>query len=279
MAKPKILFLVESLNVGGAEKALISLLNLLDYSQFDISLMLISESGTFLNDISNLKHLKRKSIIKPTHNKLQQVINSLKIKAVYKWLPTNWIGNYLCNGYDTVIAFCEGYLTKWVAAASIDCKKIAWVHTDMVTNDWPVKTGIFASSTQEMAAYHKFSNVIAVSENVAQGLRNIFNLENVFTIYNIIDPDIIKKSLTPHTLTPKNRLNLVSVGRLEPIKGYHNLIESLNILVNNKKLDISLCLVGDGKQRNELENAVDKYALREYVHFAGSQSIPLYCSG
>ena len=118
MAKPKILFLVESLNVGGAEKASISLLNLLDYSQFDISLMLISESGTFLNDISNLKHLKRKSIIKPTHNKLQQVINSLKIKAVYKWLPTNWIGNYLCNGYDTVIAFCEGYLTKWVAAAS-----------------------------------------------------------------------------------------------------------------------------------------------------------------
>ena len=41
MKKKKILFIINSLEGGGAEKVLIDMLNHFDYSQFDVELLLI----------------------------------------------------------------------------------------------------------------------------------------------------------------------------------------------------------------------------------------------
>lgn len=45
--KHRVLFFIESLQCGGAEKSLISLLPLLDYSQVDVDLMLLKRGGIF----------------------------------------------------------------------------------------------------------------------------------------------------------------------------------------------------------------------------------------
>lgn len=270
----RILFIAESLNVGGAEKALVSILNKLDYSKSDVTLMLICESGEFLNDISTKTGLKRKYVINPSKNPVISFLNSIKIKALYKWLPASVSGNYLCSGYDIVIAFCEGYLTKWVAASTTNCKKIAWVHTDMVSNDWPVSTGVFSSINQEQSAYRKFDNIIAVSNLVNNGFRNKFGVQNITTIYNILDNDLEKKALCDIKYTPSRTLNLVSVGRLEAVKGYSILLEACEILIHKKNIDISLCLVGDGSQRKDLEDYVSKNKLEKHIFFAGKQSNP-----
>lgn len=189
MAKPRILFLSESLNIGGAEKALVSILKIIDYSKFDVSLLLVSETGAFLEDVCHVKGLKRRYIVKQSANPIVFLINVLKIKAFYKWLPTRTVGNYLCQDHDVVIAFCEGYLTKWVAAATIPCIKIAWVHTDMVENDWPVKSGVFKTVEEEQKAYQRFDDIVAVSKTVASGVSEKFKINRVHTIYNILDTD------------------------------------------------------------------------------------------
>lgn len=275
MRRSKILFLAESLNVGGAEKALVSLLKLMDYSTYDINLTLISKSGPFVEELSSIKGLTVNSISGQSKSfGISKVVNALKVKAVYKWFPSSLVGNYLCNGYDVVIAFCEGFLTKWVAASSVKCRKIAWVHTDMVNNDWPVKTGVFSSFDEEKEAYHKFDAVVGVSGIASKGMAEKFSCENVITIYNIIDSAILNKSRQIIPLSSKRRLNLVSVGRLEYVKGYDRLIDAFNILINDLGFDISLILVGDGSQRHDLENSVRKYGLGEYVSFTGIQSNP-----
>ena len=46
--KPKILFVMESLRIGGAEKSLVTLLGLLDYAQYDVDLLLFRREGDFL---------------------------------------------------------------------------------------------------------------------------------------------------------------------------------------------------------------------------------------
>lgn len=274
MGKSKIRFLIESLNVGGAEKALISLLKLLDYNCFDITLTLISESGEFIKELETIKGLNWNSYVKPSNSKKCQFVNSLKVKAIYKWLTPKRVGNYFCSGYDVVVAFCEGYLTKWIGSATVPCKKIAWVHTDMVHNDWPVKTGVFRDYEEETKVYHNFDEVVAVSNLVARGLTEKFGLNKLTTIYNILDSNIIKKSKESTGYTPKKHLNLVSVGRLEFVKGFHNLIEAMNILINERKCDISLCIVGNGSQMQTLEHLVGNYNLQEYVFFAGAQTNP-----
>ena len=45
--KKKLLFVIESLTLGGAEKSLVTLLNLLDYSKYDVDLLLFAHGGAF----------------------------------------------------------------------------------------------------------------------------------------------------------------------------------------------------------------------------------------
>ena len=45
--KKRVLFLIDSLTCGGAEKSLISLLPLLDYSQIDVDLLMFKRGGVF----------------------------------------------------------------------------------------------------------------------------------------------------------------------------------------------------------------------------------------
>ena len=47
MTKKRLLFVIDSLNVGGAEKSLVTLLNLLDYSRYEVDLQLFAYGGGF----------------------------------------------------------------------------------------------------------------------------------------------------------------------------------------------------------------------------------------
>ncbi len=274
MSRQKVLFLAESLSVGGAEKALVSILKSLDSSKFDVSLMLISKSGDFVKDAERIEGLRVRNIVKPTSNPILSFINSIKVKTIYQWLPASVVGNYLCNSYDVVVAFCEGYLTKWVGASTVSCRKIAWVHTDMVQNDWPLKTGVFRNLEEEMRAYHNFDEIIAVSKTVAEGMEEIFGCHHLSVIYNIIDSDIIRKSKSFIPEVRRARLNIVSVGRLEYVKGYDQLVDAMDILVNKQCLDIHLCLVGDGSQRADIEQKISNARLQDNVYLAGLQPNP-----
>ncbi|MBD5415805.1 MAG: glycosyltransferase [Bacteroides sp.] len=273
-SRPKVRFIAESLNVGGAEKALVSILKAFDYSRFDVTLTLISQSGGFVKELDEIPGITVKSYVKPAKTTFGRFFNSLKIKAIYSWLPARIVGNYLCGADDVVVAFCEGFLTKWVGASTKMCRKIAWVHTDMVMNDWPLKTGVFPNLEAEKLAYHNFDEVVAVSSIVASGMTEKFQCKSLMVIYNIIDKDIRLKANAFRPDIPRFQFNIVSVGRLEYVKGYDLLLEAMNILVNNKHLDIHLTLVGDGSERQGLERYVDKCGLERNVSFAGMQPNP-----
>ena len=51
--RKKILFLIESLSGGGAEKILTTILNNINTNKFDVTLCCIVNTGQFLNDIPN----------------------------------------------------------------------------------------------------------------------------------------------------------------------------------------------------------------------------------
>lgn len=271
----KILILSESLNVGGAEKTLVSMLKLLDYNRFDVTLLLISRSGGFIGELAGIEGLKVRWVIGPSANMLSAFWNRLKYKLLYSWLPTRVSGNYLCRGYDTVVAFCEGWLTKWVSGTSVRCRKIAWVHTDMVNNDWPVRTGVFSSFEEEREAYQRFDEVIGVSDVVTRGMVGRFGCSRARTIYNIIDSGIHEKAGEKvRTIKSSDVFRLVSVGRLEQVKGYDRLVDALCILVKQYNCNIRLTLIGDGSQRLQLERQTDACGLSDVIEFVGQQSNP-----
>ena len=59
--KKKVLFVIDSLHSGGAEKSLVSLLSLFDYENYDVDLMLYSHTGDFMNLIPNKVNLLKES--------------------------------------------------------------------------------------------------------------------------------------------------------------------------------------------------------------------------
>ena len=60
---------------------------------------------------------------------------------------------------------------------------------------------------------------------------------------------------------------LMWVGRLDPVKGLHHLLQALRIVVN--QLDAQLLLIGDGPEREQLETKVRDLQLQTNVHFLG----------
>lgn len=64
MNKKKLLFLIPTLNSGGAEKSLLNLLDLLDYRKYEVDMIILSNSGTFLSFLNknvNLVIISRSS--------------------------------------------------------------------------------------------------------------------------------------------------------------------------------------------------------------------------
>ncbi|MGC8979482.1 glycosyltransferase family 4 protein [Caldisericum sp.] len=71
-----------------------------------------------------------------------------------------------------------------------------------------------------------------------------------------------------------NKYNFIYVGRLSPEKNLITLLKAFDNIIKNEKesKDWGLIIVGDGPQRKELEEFVEKYNLKNYVFFVGGKS-------
>lgn len=66
-------------------------------------------------------------------------------------------------------------------------------------------------------------------------------------------------------------LKLITVGRLDIVKGQSFCIESVKMLIQ-KGYDVTLTIIGEGTEQKNLENLIKKYDLVNYVFLKGSQS-------
>lgn len=73
--------------------------------------------------------------------------------------------------------------------------------------------------------------------------------------------------------TKKDKIKILCVGRLHPDKGQRFLIEALDNLVNIRhQINISCDFIGDGMDKNDLENLSAQYQLEDYIKFVGLKS-------
>lgn len=71
--------------------------------------------------------------------------------------------------------------------------------------------------------------------------------------------------------TTNSVLKLINVGRLDPVKGHKYLIEIVNQIIK-KGINISLNIVGEGEERNNLEQLIKKYHLSENIKLLGKKT-------
>lgn len=271
----RILFLIESLSGGGAEKVLSVLLKHIDKTKFDITLCTIVDTGIYAAEVR--KYVKYTSILgNPQKKSLSgKILYKILYLLIYNILPTKLTYTlFVPKGNDIEVAFIEGFCTKLLShSTNKKAKKIAWVHIDLEKFPW-IKN-IYKNFEQGKKSYLKYDQIIGVSNTVVSSVKKRYHLNNVITLYNPIENfDIIQKANASIALPPKNHsIRMVTVGRFVSQKAYDRLLRVINRLYENG-YSIELWILGDGEQRPILEEYIHTHSLNEIVTLWGFQKNP-----
>lgn len=122
--------------------------------------------------------------------------------------------------------------------------------------------------------YPRADAIIAVSDGVADDLISNFGLSRsqIDVIYNpAISDDVFDKmnETIEHTWFDADQVHktIVSLGRLSEQKDYFTLLRAFDRVRNNS--DTRLVIIGDGPQRNELEELTNRLGIQDDVSFEG----------
>ncbi len=264
----KILFLINTLSGGGAEKVLVDLVNNMDKSKYSITLLTRDLTGIYFKDVAS--DICVKSINKFKNPLLKKLFNKLLTSV----LKPEWVYNLFVKGdYDIEVAFLEGEPTK-ILSASPNKNKIAWVHTDLYNYYGHEK--IFKTIEENGECYRKFNKIICVSESAKVGFKKQFGFdENVYVQYNPVnEKNIIEKAREAiDEIKISSKLKVVTVGRLVQQKGYDRLLSVHRRLID-EEFDYELWIIGDGSDRKSLEKYIMENNLTNSVKLLGFQANP-----
>ncbi len=255
----KILFVTNSLSIGGVEKVLINIANNLSKYDFDITILLLFPGMEMASQLNNkikllYKPLKKHPILRyiPILRKQIKDYGQYETNASAKELYSYYIGS---EKYDIEIAFIRGLPVKIISGSTNENSlKIAWVHSDF-KKCFGV-TSFFQSLEDTKNAYRKFQHIICVSNQVKDSFIDIIGCaDKVKVIYNMVDSnDILTKSQMVCPLT-KDRFTILTVGRLFEAKAYDRLLKVVSLL-NQDNLSFDLWIIGEGAERNKLEQII-----------------------
>ena len=270
----KVLFFIESLAGGGAEKVLTTLVQHLDRSKFDVTVCVVSGGGKYEEEVK--RNCRYKALLSTPSNSLSKVLYFIKHHLIYKWLPM-WLvyKMFIPKGNDVEVAFVEGFATKILSfSCNKHARKYAWVHTDLSKNHWT--DNVYENREEETCYYGRYDRVLGVSNTVCAAFQKELPLVNVpvMTMYNVIDSEeILSKSQEPLEKKEKRGIRLVTAGRLEFQKGYTRLLRIVDRLMHEGS-DIELWILGEGSERIVLEQYIEEHHLQERISLLGFQPNP-----
>lgn len=269
--KIKLLFFIESLEHGGAEKSLMSLLQHLDYSKYDVEVGALKKEGALKNllppEVKFLHINLYFGLLGKIKFGLLKQFASKRHNAQHFWKAfKNSIPKH-CDTYDVAIAWGQGFTTYYLAEKIISKIKIAWVNTNYDEAGY-----IYAHDAD---IYKIYDRINGVSPFAVEILAKYIDAKKLIQITDIIDSEeVIKKStLKCSTSFSSNVFNIVSVGRLAKPKAFELSIHAARIL-KEKGMKFHWYIVGDGSESVFLENRRKEADLENEITFTGTQDNP-----
>ena len=267
----RVLFLVESLAGGGAEKVLSTLVRHLDSASFSVTVCALVGTGVYVNEVK--KYVR----FKPVINNSNSLLGKIKYWLIYKILPAKLIYClFIPKRNDVEIAFTEGLSTRLLSCSNNKkSRKIAWVHTDLVNNHWTLS--VYKDQDDETNSYKRFDDIVCVSETVRDSLNTVCpGLNSIHVLHNPVDSTVIKRQATATIsvdFVQNHGYRLISLGRLVPQKGYDRLLPILKRL-HNEGIMFSMVILGEGPERPNLEKMIHEWDMDKYVKLLGFSPNP-----
>ena len=262
----KILFLIHDLGEGGAEKVLLNLVNNMDRTKFDITVMTLFDYGVNRQFIA--PHIKYKTWCK---NMVRG--NSYFIKL---FTPSRLHKMIIKEQYDIEVAYLEGPCARVISGCEDkDTKKVAWIHIEQ--HGAKQSSTSFRSIKEAKECYNKFERIICVSEMVKKCFGESLSINKpVDVYYNTNESKKIlemSKENVENNIILKDEINIIGVGKLLEKKGFDRMLRITKKLVS-EGYPIHLYILGIGPKENELRQYILEHKLKNNATLLGYKTNP-----
>ena len=262
-----VLFLIPTLDRGGAENVLVDLANHIDQNKFQITVQTLFDQNSQKKRLR--KGIEYKTFLYHQFHGNSRLFSLIPAQILYRLIVK--------KKYDIVVSYLEGPTTHILSGCPYsDTKSVAWVHVEM-SNERQLSVG-FKSLSDALKGYETFDRIVFVAKTVQDSFRRIsgHNFRSELVLYNTINSKRIKEKaqerLTERVFSDKE-FNIISVGRIIEAKGYDRLARVQRKL---KALGYKthVFILGTGKEQKELENYTIANGISESFTFLGFQKNP-----
>lgn len=273
--KIKVLFRHRSMEMGGVEKVLLSLVNNLNKDKFDVTVCLNLNQGELRNEFPNdVKKIfltdGREDFAK---NKFIQKFQLLKRKIKLEKLrnkPEIVDSKFLKENYDIEIGMTYNDFEMVLNSSNKNSKKIGWFHSEINIEGFePLVPNI-------LKQFPQFDEIVYCSEKIKNLMHDNhpdLNYPREKVIINAIPIDEIKSNAEEKINDFPESPVFVSVGRLHFRKGYHKLIVAHAKLVKDG-FPHKILIVGDGEHRQKLEDLINENKVENSFILLGNRMNP-----
>mgnify|MGYP003227311026 CR=1 FL=1 len=298
----KLLFIINTLGCGGAERAMLNLFGVLDSEKYDISLFVLTGQGELRRELpENVRLLNKNykdvsvltkegrrrlmlSVLKAGIGKglffrrapyLIKIIRNMRRNG--KILLDKLFWRLLADGaprineeYDLAVAYLEGGATYYTAEHIKAKKKAAFVHIDYK------KAGY--NRDLDLNCYDKFDRIFTVSDEVREHFLRVYPEyeEKTSVFHNLLNQERIKKMAEDGKGFNDGfeGVRLLTVGRLTRQKRYDIAIEVMKLLKEKSSIPIRWYVLGEGELHKELEQQIKDYGLQNDFILMGVKENP-----
>lgn len=295
----KILIVSQAMELGGAERALLGLLENIDTKTYEVDLFLMRHTGELMDQIPGNIHLlpeikayaalavpmmtvlKRGQLpvaLGRMYAKLKarrrvkqlgiQGDNAVELEYSHKY--TAWAMPTISEKqYDLVISFLTPH---YFAAQKTTAKqKIAWIHTDYST--------VRIDAESELAMWNQFDWISSISDEVTRSFLKTFpNLKSKMILVENIMPTKHIQALTrledvKHEMTEVNGVKFLSIGRFCTAKNFDSVPEICK-LIREQGLNVTWYLIGYGGDEALIRQKIQEHGMEDHVIILGKKSNP-----
>lgn len=288
-----ILFVIDTLRMGGAEKSLVSLLKALDPTRVNVDLLVFEGGGVLQKEVPEwVNVIEAEPITRAMTLELRKYLPdllkagrfgaalarfamSLQAKKCAKQNKTSFGWGIVAKHipqmpgrYDAAVGYLEGFSDFYVIDKVKADKKFGWIHTDMSKRP---------NLVEESEYYARFDAMATITDTCLEAFRKCFPTagEKMRVIENIVLPqDVREKAGVP---VPENwdpdRTHLITVGRLYIHKGIDLGARACRIL-KERGLNVCWHVYGDGVMEDEIKAYVKENDLSERFVLEGVTSNP-----
>jgi len=267
-----ILFFMETVDFGGAETVFTNIIKNINKSKFCIKVVTERDHELFTDEIKAT--VPYDCFIKTERSAARDFWNKIVIKLSLVLSEKNIRKYFIRGNYDVEVAFCEGYSTKIIGnSGKKNCKKIAWVHTDVIKNPWSEK--IFGSAEEEKKCYEKFDAIVCVAETMKESFIKKYGMaEKVHVLYNPLDfESVIKKSAEKTDFKFGDGMKFVLAGTFIKIKGFDRFVKVCKRLKDDGE-HFSALIMGDGEEKENIKKIIAETNLGDTVKILDFQTNP-----